>query len=113
MMRLYTEEELGALRNIDMVKGRLDAAVAAYKALYHSLDSIENVWNGDSIREARRGICDVMSRMSADVRDLMYSESERIMGSVLEFPEVADIEERIRVLEDSMDDLGSEGRDES
>ena len=113
MMRLYTEEQLRALRNVDAVKGRLDTAVEAYKALYHSLELIENRGNADSIREARRGICDAMSRLSADVRYLVYSESDRIMGSVLEFPEVADIEERIRVLEDSMDDPGSEGRDES
>lgn len=113
MMRLYTEEELGALRNVDMVKGKLDAAIAAYKALYHSLDSMENRLNGDSIREARRGICDVMSKVSMEVRDILYSESEKIMGSVLEFPEVADIEERIRVLRDGMDDPGAEGRDDS
>ena len=113
MMRLYTEEELGALRNIDAVKGSLDVAVAAYKALYHSLDSMENRWNGDSIREARRGICDVMSKVSMEVRDIVHFESERIMGSVLEFPEVADIEERIRVLKDSLDDPGPERGDES
>ncbi len=110
-MRLYTEEELKALRNVDAVKGRLDAAMAAYKALYHSLDLIENRRNADSIRDARRSICDAMSRLSVDVRDIVYSESNRIMGSVLEFPEVADIEERIRALEDAMDDLGTEGRD--
>ena len=111
MMRLYTEEELRTLRNVDAVKGRLDAAVGAYKALYHSLDSIENGGNADSMREARRRICDAMSRLSADVRHIVYSESDRIMGSVLEFPEVADIEERIRVLEDGLDDPGSVGRD--
>ena len=101
------------MRNVDAVKGGLDATMATYKALYHSLDLIENGGNADRIREVRRSICDAMSRLSVNVRDIVYSESDRIMGSVPEFPEVADIEERIRAPEDGMDDSGTEGRDAS
>lgn len=97
-VRLYTEADLKAVRRVEAVGHRMDAASEAYKALYHSLDSIETGGNADALRIARRSICEANSILMGQVREIVEAESSRIIESEVGIPEVEEIGERIQGL---------------
>ncbi len=97
-VRLYTEGDLKAAGRVESVRYRMKAASEAYKALYHSLDSIETEGNAEALRMARQSICEANAIIMDRMRDIVDSEIDRIIESEVEIPEAEDIDERIQGL---------------
>ena len=101
-VRLYTESDLKAVRNAEVVGERLDAAIAGYKALYRSLESIENEGNAGVLRIVRKEICDANYKLTDNVREVVRRELDRIIRSTAEVPGVDDVNVRIRGIKDDL-----------
>ncbi len=97
-VRLYTEEDLKAVRRAESVYTKLAAATDAYKALYRALDDIETADNFDDLRQVREDIIDAQAKLAKDLRAVVDAEVRRITESTVEVPEVEEVNERIRTL---------------